>query len=155
MKDGSARGSIWFGRVVLGAATLLMVRIGVEYLTDPVGAVAPRGITLGSAEAVTMMRVSGGVFLAMAIAFVISLVSDRRLLAGLGLLAIFAWTLTLVRLAGVAIDGAAPFTLKVLKPEVALVVLSTAAFLLLRRRDSRAAFGVGEQPSSRLEPARS
>jgi len=154
MKDGSARGSIWFGRVVLGAATLLMVRIGVEYLTDPVGAVAPRGITLGSAEAVTMMRVSGGVFLAMAIAFAVSLLSDRRLLSGLGLLAIFAWTLTGVRLAGVAIDGAAPFTLKVLKPEVALVVLSTTAFLLLRRRDSRAAPEGGEQSSSRLEPAR-
>jgi len=154
MKDGSARRSIWFARGVLGAATLLMIRIGVEYLTDPVGAVAPRGITLGSAEAITMMRVSGGVFLAMAIAFGISLVSDRRLLSGVGLLAILAWTLTAVRLAGLAIDGAAPFTLKVLKPEVALVVLSTAAFVFLRRRDSRATPGVAERTSPRMEPAR-
>jgi uncharacterized protein DUF4345 len=135
--DSTPRRSIWFGRFVLAAATLLMIRIGVEYLTDPVGAVAPRGITLASAEAVTMMRVSGGVFLAMAIAFAVSLASARRLLAGLGLLAIFAWTLTVVRLIGLAVDGPAPFTLKVLKPEVALVVLSSAAFVLLRRRGTR------------------
>jgi len=134
MSDGSTRWRVWFGRVVLGGATLLMVRIGLEYLGNPVGAVTPRGITLGSAEGITMMRAVGGTFLAMAIAFGVSLASDRRLVSGLGLLAIVAWTLTTTRLIGVALDGPAPFTLLVLKPEVALVVLSTAAFVLLRRR---------------------
>jgi len=134
MSDGSTRRTVWFGRAVLGAATLLMVRIGLEYLVNPVGAVAPRGITLGAAEAVTMMRAVGGTFLAMAIAFVVSLASDRRLLSGLGLLVILVSTLTGARLIGVALDGPAPFTLLVLKPEVALVVLSTTAFILLRRR---------------------
>ena len=134
MSDGSTRRTVWFGRAVLGAATLLMIRIGLEYLVNPVGAVTPRGITLGSAEAITMMRAVGGTFLAMAIAFVVCLASDRRLLSGLGLLVIFGSTLTATRLIGVALDGPAPFTLLVLKPEVALVVFSTAAFILLRRR---------------------
>jgi hypothetical protein len=134
MSDGSRRGTVWFGRVVLGAATLLMIRIGLEYLGNPVEAVRPRGITLGLAEAITMIRVVGGTFLAMAIAFAICLASDRRLLSGLGLLLIFASTLTGARLIGVALDGPAPFTLRVLAPEVALVALSTAAYLLLRRR---------------------
>jgi hypothetical protein len=153
MRDASLRGSVWFGRFVLGVATLLMIRIGVEYLADPVGAVAPRGITLGSAEAITMMRVSGGVFLAMAIAFVVCLLSEGRLLSGLGLLAIFSWTLTAVRLVGLALDGPAPFTLKVLKPEVALVVLSTTAFLIQRRRLQWGSTAVGEHLPSPVRTA--
>lgn len=148
MNDGRARWTVWFGRLVLGVATLLMVRIGLEYLSNPVAAVSPRGITLGSAEAITMMRAIGGVFLAMAIAFVLSLVSERRLLSGLGLLAIFAGTLTGARLLGVALDGPAPFTLMVLKPEVALVFLSSAAFFLLRRRLTARGHRVSEQLAS-------
>jgi hypothetical protein len=39
-----------------------------------------------------------------------------------------------VRFLGLAIDGPAPFTLFVLKPEVALVICSTIALVLERRR---------------------
>ena len=154
MSDGSTRRTVWFGRAVLGAAALLMIRIGLEYLGNPVGAVAPRGITLGSAEAITMMRAIGGTFLAMAIAFALSLASERRLLSGLGLLVIFASTLTATRLIGVVLDGPAPFTLLVLKPEVALVVLSTSAFLLLRRGRPTRGPPVGEQLASVPSAAR-
>jgi hypothetical protein len=132
--SGLQHRSVWFGRVVLGGAALLMSRISVEYLVDPAAAVAPHQIALGSAEALTMMRVSGSLFLGIALALVTCLVSDRRLQAGLGLLAIVATTITAVRLVGVVVDGPAPFTLKVLKPEIVLVVLSTAAFLIERRR---------------------
>jgi hypothetical protein len=128
--------SIWFSRVVLGAATLLLVRISVGYIVDPVRAVAPHAITLGSAEAITMMRVSGGVFLGIAIAVGACLVAERRMLVGLGFLFTVAATILAVRLVGLAIDGPAPFTLRVLKPEVALVVLSGMAFALDRKRRS-------------------
>jgi Domain of unknown function (DUF4345) len=126
--------STWLGRTVLASAVLLLLRISLAHMVDPAGAVAPNQITLGSPAALTIMRVSGSVFLAVALALGVCLLSERRLLDGLGLLAIFATTLTAVRLIGLAVDGPAPFTLKVLKPEVALVLLSSAAFLVERRR---------------------
>jgi hypothetical protein len=128
------RRSIWFSRLVLGAATLLLLRISLGYIADPIGAVAPHQITLGSAEAITIMRVSGGVFLGIALALAGCLLSERRLLAGLAFLAVIATTILTMRIVGAAVDGPAPFTRKVLKPEVALVVFSSIALLLERRR---------------------
>jgi hypothetical protein len=126
--------SIWLSRLVLAGATLLLIRIAFEYITDPIGAVTPHAITLGSPAAITIMRVSGGVFLGIAVVLAACALSERRLLAGLGFLATIAVTILAIRLVGLALDGPAPFTLKVLKPEVALVVLSTVAFFLERRR---------------------
>jgi len=129
-----ARASLWFGRVVGGAATLLLLRVGGGYLADPVGSAAPHAMLLGSAEAITNMRVVGGAFLGVAAVLVACVLSERRLLAGLGLLATFASAILAARLVGLAVDGAAPFTLRVLKPEIALVALSSVAFWLERRR---------------------
>lgn len=125
---------IWFGRIVLGGAAMLMSRIALEDIVDPAGAVAPHRIVLGSLEAMTIMRVSGGVFLAVAFVLFGCAVAERRVLVGLGFLLTFAGTITAVRLLGLALDGPAPFTLFVLKPELALVGASTAALLLERRR---------------------
>jgi hypothetical protein len=125
--------SVWFGRIVLGGAIALLTRIALGYLVDPAGAVAPHQIVLGSPAALTIMRVSGGMFLGVALALVVCLASGR-LLAGLGLLATIATTLTAARLVGLAVDGPAEFTLWVLKPEIALVVLSTAALAVEIRR---------------------
>ena len=137
------RRSIWFGRFVLGAATVLLVRIALAYVLDPVGSVAPHHIDLGSAEAVTIMRAMGGVFLGIALVLASCVVSDRRLLPGLGFLAVVATSITVVRLAGLVVDGPAPFTLMVLRPEIALVVLSTAAFFVERHRRRRAPLAAG------------
>jgi hypothetical protein len=60
--------------------------------------------------------------------------AERRLLTGLGALVVVATVLTAVRLFGLVLDGVAPFTVHVLKPEIALVVASAAAFVLERRR---------------------
>ena len=125
--------SVWFGRIVLGGAIALLTRIALGYLVDPAGAVAPNQIVLGSPAALTIMRVSGGMFLGVALALTMCLASGR-LLAGLGLLATIATTLTAARLVGLAVDGPAEFTLWVLKPEIALVVLSTAALVVELRR---------------------
>jgi hypothetical protein len=126
--------SPWFSRVVLGAAALLLTSIGLKYIVDPVGAVAPHEITLGSAEAVTIMRVSGGVFFGIALVLLGCVVSEPRLLAGLGILVTVATAITGVRLLGLALDGPAPFTLHVLTPEIVLVAFSSLAFILERRR---------------------
>jgi hypothetical protein len=59
---------------------------------------------------------------------------QRYLLGGVGVLAIVSITVTAVRLFGLAVDGTAPFTFRVLKPEIALVLLSTLGFALESRR---------------------
>jgi hypothetical protein len=139
--DAFVRASLWFDRVVLAGATVLFSLIGIRYIVDPVGAVAPHAITLGSPEAITMMRVSGGVFVGIAAVLFASILSERRTRGGIAVLAVVSIAVTAVRLFGLAVDGAGPFTLKVLKPEVALVVLSTLGFLLgggrLRSRSQR------------------
>ena len=133
------RHSVWFSRLVLAAATVLFSLIGIRYIVDPISAVAPHQITLGSSEAVTIMRVSGGVFLGIAGVLLACISSERRLLAGTGVLALVSIAVTAVRLFGVAVDGPAPFTLRVLKPEIALVVLSALGFLFESRRLQNAA----------------
>ena len=135
-----ARQSIWFNRVVLGGATILFSLIGVRYIADPVGEVAPHAITLGSAEAITMMRVSGAVFVGIAAILFASLFSERRIRDGIAILAVISIAVTAARIFGLVVDGGGPFTLKVLKPEIALVLLSTIGFLFETRRlrgDSR------------------
>jgi hypothetical protein len=144
------RRSVWFGRFVLVAATLLLGGIAAKYISDPVGAVADHGITLASADALTSMRVAGGLFLAIAIVLVACLVSERRLLIGLAVLATVAVVILAVRLLGLGLDGPAPFTLEVLKPEVALVLFSGLALLLERKR--RAAREC-ERDATRAEPS--
>src|SRR5690242_6263706 len=123
-----SRSSIWFSRVVLGLATLLFIRIGVCHMLDPAGSVASQQITLGSPAAMTVMRVSGGVFIGIALVLGACIVSEKRLLFGVGALLTIATTVTAIRLLGLALDGPAPFTLKVLKPELALVLFSAIAF---------------------------
>lgn len=129
------RHTIWFSRVVLLAATLLFSIIALQHLLDPVRAVAPHEITLGSAAGVTVARVGlGGFPLGFAIVLLTCLAADRRLLVGLGFLAVVAIVVTAARVLGLVLDGPAPFTLHVLRPEVALIIASTTAFFLERRR---------------------
>jgi uncharacterized protein DUF4345 len=132
--DTLARHSVWFTRLVLAGATILFSLIGVRTIVDPIGAMAPHQITLGSSEAVTIMRVSGAVFLGIASVLLACIPSRRRLLAGTGVLALVSIAVTAVRLFGLAVDGPAPFTLRVLKPEIALVILSALGFFFETRR---------------------
>ena len=121
-------------RIVLGLAALLFTMIGLRNVVDPLGEAAPHHISLASPEAVTIMRVTGGLFLALAMVFVASLLSRRRLLFGIGVLVTVAAVLMSVRIIGLVVDGPAPFTLHVLKPEIAITVISSLAFFLEWRR---------------------
>jgi hypothetical protein len=132
------RHTVWFNRVVLSAATLLMGSIGFRGLFDPVRMSAQHAITLGSAAGVTVARVGfGGFPMALAIILLACVAAERRLLMGLAILAVVAVVITAARLLGLALDGAAPFTVRVLKPEFALIVASMTALLLERRRRRR------------------
>jgi hypothetical protein len=128
-----SRYSVWLNRLVLGFAIVVFCLIAMRTIGNPVKTEAPHRIVLGSPEAVTNTRVSGGVFLAMALVLAASVVSRRRHRDGLLLLAIFSGVLTGVRVFGLIVDGPAPFTLLVLKPELVVTVLAAAAYLLERR----------------------
>jgi hypothetical protein len=127
------RHSVWLNRLVMGFAILVFTLIAARYIGDPVRTEAPHKIVLGSPEAMTNTRVSGGVFLAMALVLAGSVIARERHRAALLLLAIFSAVLTAVRLFGLIVDGPAPFTLRVLKPEIAVTVLAALAYALERR----------------------
>lgn len=125
---------LWAGRVVLGLAGLLLLRVGLGLIADPVHAVTEQGIALPSASAVTSMRAVGGAFLAVGLLLLGSLFAVGWIRSGLVLLLTFAGAITAGRLLGLALDGPAPFTLKVLKPEIGLVLFSGLALVASFRR---------------------
>lgn len=136
------RHALWFNRGVLAVATLLMTWIGLRGLFDPVRSSAQHAITLRSAAGVTVVRAGfGGFPLAVAIILLGCLVAERRLLTGLAVLAVVAVVITVARLLGLVLDGAAPFTVRVLKLEFVLIGLSTTALLLERWRRRRRPLG--------------
>jgi len=126
--------SIWFGRLVLGAGVLLFTQLGLGNIVGPVEVAGRTHTTLGSPDAITVVRVHGGVFIGIAVILAYCLASERRLLAGLGFFATIITGIAGVRFIGLVLDGPGPFTLMVLKAEVVLLVLSACAVLLERRR---------------------
>ena len=133
--NGHSRGVIWFNRLLLLAATFIMAMIALRTLRDPIGSTLPMGIVLSSPTAVTVVRVGfGGFPLGFAVALLICLLSTERLLGGLFLLASIAGAATITRLQGIVLDGATPYNLGLLRPEVALCVLSAVGVVLERRR---------------------
>jgi len=129
---------IWFGRLVIGATTFIMIAIAIRQLGDPLGAARAMDIVLRSPSAVTIARVGlGGFPLGFAIALASCLTSPRRLLIGLWFVAAVVGGATVARVQGLILDGATPYNLRLLKPEVALMVLSSAAIVLERRRSRR------------------
>jgi len=130
----------WLTRLILGAATLIFTLIGVKYITDPVRAAASFNISLGSAPAITSMRVGFGAFpVGFAIIVASCLVSTSRLLLGLYFVATIIGVATAARVLGIVVDGAAPESVVLLRPEVALLALSVVGVLLEsgRRRHQR------------------
>ena len=141
---------VWVSRVVLGLAGLLLLRVGFGLMFDPVRAVMEQGIALPSPSAVTSMRAVGGGFVGVGLLLLATLASQRWIRSGLILLLTFAGALTAGRLVGLALDGPAPFTLKVLKPEVALVALSGLALLTtFKRQRSTTGSSIGERGGPR------
>lgn len=135
MTSRLSRGVVWFNRLLLLAATFIMTMIALRTLSDPIGSTRPLGIVLNSPTAVTVLRVGfGGFPLGIAIALVMSIQSKERLLTGLFLLASIAGAATATRLQGIVLDGATPYNLGLLRPEVALCVLSAVGIILERRR---------------------
>jgi hypothetical protein len=121
----------WINRFVLAAATLIFTSIGIRYIADPVRASAATGVTLSSGLAATTTRIGFGAFpLAFAIFSFACLLSTRRLLAGVSLVATVVTTAILVRLFGLAADGVAPESVRLFVPETIILLLSLSGVLL-------------------------
>jgi cytochrome b561 len=124
----------WLARVVLAFPTLLFIRIGAKYVSDPLQVTAGSGIVLGSPAAITDTRAVGAMFLAFAALTLFSIFSTRRLLAGLILVASVVGFVTAARVLGLVVDGAAPETSLKLVPEVVLFTAAAVGILVERRR---------------------
>jgi hypothetical protein len=127
----------WVNRLVLAVSTLLFTMISLRYIADPVRASAARGATLGSPLAATTTRVGFGAFpLAFAIFSLVCLLSRRRVVAGISLVAIVMTTAILVRLVSIAADGAIPQSTRLFIPETVILLLSLGGLMMeaARRR---------------------
>ena len=121
---GYSGGVVWFNRSVLVAATFVMTMIALRNLRDPIGATVPLDIALQSPTAVTVVRVGfGGFPLGFAVALLGCLISTRRLLTGMSFVLAVTGAATVARVQGLLLDGTTPYTLGVLRPEIAMVTL--------------------------------
>jgi len=129
----------WLPRLLLLLATALFFLIGFKYLGDPVNKAASDSIVLGSVMAISRVRVGfGGFPLALSFILLGCLLSSRRVLTGLAVLATTVAVITVARIVGIAIDGPAEEAMKLLRVEIVLLALSVAAIFLERARLRRA-----------------
>jgi len=129
------RAAPWLPRILLLLATVLFFLIGFKYLGDPVNKAAADSIVLGSVMAISRVRAGfGGFPLALSLILFGCLVSQKRLLTGLSVLATTVGVVTVARVVGIAIDGPAEEALKLLRVEIVLLALSVAAIFLERAR---------------------
>ena len=133
----------WFNRFVLLAATLIFAVIGTRYSIDPVGAAAATGISLGSALAVSTMRVGFGAFpLGCALVAFACLISPRRLPTGLSFVAAIFGVALAVRVLAILDDGTLTQSLSLLSAETILLTLAIVGLVVDmgdRRQRSREA----------------
>jgi len=145
------RGIVWFNRLLLAAATFIMTMIALRTLRDPIGSTLPLGIVLNSPTAITVVRVGfGGFPLGFAIALFSCLISTRRLLTGVSLVAAVMAAATVARIQGLLVDGVTSYNLALLRPEIVMLTLSLVAIVLERRRrqqGGRVRYGAALQPS--------
>jgi hypothetical protein len=134
--NGFWRLAPWLTRLLLLFPTILFTAIGWRYVSDPVGKATADEIFLGSVMAISRLRIGfGGFPLAFAVILLGCLISTRRILTGLVILATTIFVVTAVRLQGILIDGTATEAIKILRVEATILVLSIAGiFLELGRR---------------------
>jgi hypothetical protein len=126
--------SIWFGRLILGIGTLLLTRLWLGDIVQPVAVAATTHTTLGSPDAITVVRVQGAVLIGIVVILAYCLFSERRLLAGLGFFTTIISAVAGLRVIGIVLDGPGSFTLMTSKAEVVMAVVAACATLLERRR---------------------
>jgi len=139
----------WLSRLVLFAAMAIFALIGVRYLTNPVGAAAEFQTSFASPAGATSMRVGFGAFpLAFAAMLAVCLLSARRRRFGLAMVATIMGLASAARLVGIAIDGPAPESSRLLVPELVMTGLSLFCALFEWRRGAAAALHAFDSESN-------
>ena len=118
-------------RFVLLAATLIFALIGSRYIADPVGAAATTDISLGSALAISTMRVGFGAFpLGCALVALTCVLSSSRLRTGLFFVAVIFGVALAVRILAIVSDGTLRESLSLLSAEALLLTLSIVGLVV-------------------------
>jgi hypothetical protein len=133
----------WLSRIPLLVAVPFFLRLAGQWLMDPraVAVVVDSGIRLDSAAAVINMRGTGALFVPLAAILMACLVSTPRVLLGLRLLTTIVAGAFAVRCAIFVVAGQTPLLARILRVELAFIVLCAAGLLLetaRRRREGRA-----------------
>ena len=95
----------WLGRVALLLPAMVMTRVGVRYIIDPVHAASSTGVSLTTPEALTDTRVVGGLALTVVFVIATTVFSARRIRWGHATVAVMMAVILAVRLFGFAHDG--------------------------------------------------
>jgi hypothetical protein len=128
----------WLSRLILLVVTALFTTLAWPALVDPVQAAAAHGVSIGSVEALSRVRIGfGAVPLASAIIAFVCLVWPRRILTGLYFVLIWVGVITVVRIIGVTINGPNDFDLRVLRPEIAILALTIVSIFIERGKQRR------------------
>ncbi|MFL5787040.1 MAG: DUF4345 family protein [Flavisolibacter sp.] len=136
--DKLSRFGIWLNRVVLVFVSVLFTIIALKSILHPLESSAVSDISLGSATAFSVVRVSMGAFpLSFAIITLTSIFSKRQIFRGIFSVFIIAAITTIVRIISLVVDGHSDFGQKVLVTEILLTILSIIGLLLELRREKK------------------
>lgn len=139
--EGFWKFASWFTRLILVPPTLIFALVASRHIFHPIEIAAAVGIAFTSSLGVTITRVGlGGFPLACSLFTLFCLTSRRRVATGLAFVATLVSVVLSVRVFGMVIDGTVHESMRLVRPEVTLLVLFVIGLFLdsaRRRRESR------------------
>lgn len=128
----------WLTRLMLLAPTVIFALIASRYLFDPIHAGAAVGMSFDKPMATTVARVGFGAFpLACSIFTLSCLVSTRRILTGLGFVAMIMAVALIVRVSGMFVDGSVRENMGLVRAESVMLVVFIIGLFIERGRRSQ------------------
>jgi len=125
----------WLTRFMLIPPTVIFTLIASRYLFNPVQTGAGIGLAFNAPVAITIVRVGfGGFPLACAIFTLSCIVSRRRVLTGLGFVAIVMASALGVRVLGMFTDGSVHESMGLVRAEAVMLVIFVAGILIEQAR---------------------
>jgi hypothetical protein len=125
----------WLTRLLLVPPTFIFAMIASRYLFDPVHTGTAIGLAFEKPVAITITRVGFGAFPLACSLFTLScLVSTRRVLTGLGFVAMLMAVALGVRVFGMLADGSVQESMKLVRAEAIMLVLFTVGIFIERGR---------------------
>jgi hypothetical protein len=125
----------WLTRLMLVAPTVIFAMIASRYLFDPVRSGTAIGLAFNTPVALTVTRVGFGAFpLAFSIFTLSCLVSTRRILTGLGFVALIMALALVVRVFGMTADGSVRESMGLVRAEAIMLAVFLVGIFIERGR---------------------